>query len=114
MKLTSGSLISGAMLVIVYSAPLLAGGAEENPTLTIRDHRFEPSEVTIPADQKVKLIVRNDDPTPEEFESFDLNREKVVAPGGQIEVFVGPLPSGSYEFFGDFHADTARGHIVVR
>jgi len=82
-------------------------------TLTIRDHRFEPTDITIPADTKIKLIVKNADPSAEEFESSDLNREKVVAPGGQITVFIGPLSKGRYEFFGDFHPDTARGHIVV-
>jgi hypothetical protein len=82
-------------------------------TLTIRDHRFEPNDITIPADTKIKLIVKNADASAEEFESPDLNREKVVAAGGQITVFIGPLSKGHYEFFGDFHPDTARGHIVV-
>ena len=82
-------------------------------TLTIRDHRFEPTDITIPADTKIKLIVKNADASAEEFESPDLNREKVVAAGGQITVFIGPLSKGRYEFFGDFHPETARGHIVV-
>jgi heme/copper-type cytochrome/quinol oxidase subunit 2 len=87
--------------------------AMDNFTLTIRDHKYDPVELTLPANVKVKLTIKNADPTMEEFESFDLNREKVVAPGAQIDVFVGPLESGRYEFFGDFHRETARGHIVV-
>lgn len=82
--------------------------------LTIQNNRFQPTELTIPADTKVQLIVKNADQTAEEFESSDLNREKVVVGGGQIKVFIGPLPAGKYEFFGDFHPDTARGHIVVQ
>jgi plastocyanin len=93
-------------------APFARAG--DDYVLTIKDNRFEPAELAIPADTKVKLTVRNADSTPEEFESSDLNREKVVVPGGAVTVFVGPLSAGRYEFFGDFHPDTARGHIVVQ
>jgi len=88
--------------------------ADGDFTLTIQNHKYDPTDLTIPANTKVKLVVKNLDPTPEEFESFDLNREKVVGPGAQIEVFVGPLAPGKYEFFGDFHQDTARGHLIVQ
>ena len=99
---------------------LLAAGlalpakADGEFTLTIQNHKYDPTDLTIPANTKVKLVVKNLDATPEEFESFDLNREKVVGAGSQIEVFVGPLAPGKYEFFGDFHQDTARGHLIVR
>lgn len=83
-------------------------------TLTIRNHRFEPAELTIPADRKVKLNVINADPTPEEFESHELNREKVVAGNSAIKVFVGPLSPGVYPFFGDFNQATAQGKLVVK
>jgi len=99
---------------IVGAAPASLALAADDPVLIIRDHKYEPEELTIPANTKVRLIVKNMDSTPEEFESFDLNREKVVAAGGQIEVFVGPLDPGRYEFFGDFHQDTARGHLVAQ
>lgn len=95
-------------------AALPAAAEEESYTLSIKDHRFEPAELTIPADKKVKLQIRNLDATPEEFESLELHREKVVAGGGEITVFVGPLQAGSYEFFGDFNPRTARGHLVVK
>jgi hypothetical protein len=95
-------------------APLGAALADDEYVLTIQNNRFEPTELTIPANTKVQITVKNMDQTAEEFESSDLNREKVVVGGGQIKVFVGPLPAGTYEFFGDFHPDTARGHIVIR
>jgi Cupredoxin-like domain len=102
----------------VAGLTLLAGvaaRADEAPAqLTIRDHQFEPVELQIPANTKVKLIVRNADPTPEEFESFELRREKVVPGGQEILIYVGPLAPGSYEFFGDFHPQTARGHLVAK
>src|SRR5215475_6970071 len=82
--------------------------------LVIREHKFEPAELTVPAGQKIKLLVENQDATPEEFESNELNREKVVTGKGTITVFLGPLDAGRYPFFGDFHQETAQGVLVVR
>jgi Cupredoxin-like domain len=92
------------------------GAAAQEPTynLVIKDHRFQPIEVEIPAGQKVAVVVQNQDATPEEFESTELRREKVVPGGEQITVYVGPLKPGRYEFFGDFNPTTARGHIVAK
>ena len=73
-----------------------------------------PRELTIPAGQKVKIVVRNEDPTPAEFESSDLNREKVVGANSQIMLFVGPLDAGRYGFFDDFHRATTTGTLLVK
>ena len=61
-----------------------------------------------------KLMIKNEDSTPEEFESRELHREKVVPPGQQILVIVGPLDAGTYPFFGDFHKDTAQGKLIAK
>jgi plastocyanin len=82
--------------------------------LTIREHKFEPADLTVPAGQKIKLLVENQDATPEEFESNELNREKIVVGKGTITVFLGPLDAGRYPFFGDFHQETAQGVLVAR
>jgi heme/copper-type cytochrome/quinol oxidase subunit 2 len=82
--------------------------------LIIRDHRYVPAELAIPANTKVKLLVVNEDATPEEFESHELNREKIVTGKATITVYVGPLKPGRYPFFGDFHQDTAQGALIVR
>lgn len=82
--------------------------------LVIREHKFEPPELSVPAGQKIKLLVENQDATPEEFESNELNREKVVAGKATISVFLGPLEAGRYPFFGDFHQETAQGVLVVK
>ena len=82
-------------------------------TLEIRDHLFYPAELSIPADTKVRLLVINRDPTPEEFESYELNREKVIMGGAQAVIFVGPLPPGRYPFFGEFNPKTAQGVLRV-
>ena len=79
--------------------------------IEIREHLFYPQELVIPAGTKVKLLVRNLDPTPEEFESYELNREKVIAGHSEAVVFIGPLPAGQYPFFGEFYPKTAQGVI---
>jgi plastocyanin len=81
--------------------------------ISLKNNQFVPSEVQIPAGVKVKLVVRNENQTASEFESNQFHREKVVAPGQEITVFVGPLDPGSYEFFDDFHPQT-RGYLVVK
>ena len=99
-------------------ATLMAGGAparaDELPTLVFHNHRFEPDHIQAPGNTKFQLHVKNTDDTADEFESVDLNREKLVAPGQTITVFLGPLSSGEYKFFGDFHQDTAQGVLVVK
>ncbi len=81
--------------------------------IEIRDHLFYPSEILIPADTKIKLKIRNLDPTPEEFESYELNREKVISGNSVAVIFIGPLSPGEYPFFGEFYPRTAQGKVVV-
>jgi plastocyanin len=98
-------------LFFLYS--LSAVAADPEFALVIREHRFEPAELRVPAGKKIKLVVHNQDATPEEFESHELNREKVIAPGSKASIYVGPLSAGRYPFFGEFHEKTARGTIVA-
>lgn len=80
----------------------------------IINHLFTPSVIEIPKNTKVKLIIYNRDDTPEEFESYQLNREKVVMGKGKIVVFIGPLEPGVYPFFGEFNPKTAQGEVLVK
>ena len=82
--------------------------------IDIKDHLFHPSEIIVPADTKVKLIINNLDPTAEEFESYELNREKVINGGRKAVIFIGPLPPGEYPFFGEFYPKTAQGKVLVQ
>jgi plastocyanin len=82
--------------------------------IAIRDHKFVPNEITVPAGQKVKLVVRNEDATPEEFDSKRLNREKVIPGRSQATIYIGPLKPGEYPFVGEFNESTATGKIVVK
>jgi len=103
--------LSAAALALALS-PLLAFATEE-VSITIKDHKFTPSEVRIPAGQKVKLVIDNQDATPEEFESAELNREKIIPGKSKASVYVGPLKAGKYPFVGEFNQATARGLIIA-
>ncbi len=81
--------------------------------LEIRNHLFEPDIIRIPANTKVKLVIFNLDSTPEEFESYELNREKVIMGGRKAVIFIGPLSAGEYPFFGEFNPQTAVGKVIV-
>lgn len=83
-------------------------------TIKIKDHTFSPAVVELPANQKVKLVIVNEDPTAEEFESDDLKLEKVIAGGQTGVVMVQPVPAGEYKFFGEFNEDKAQGKFVVK
>jgi len=100
--------------VLAFAAPLAMAEGPVEFTLTIKDHKFEPAELTVPAGQKVKIKVVNADPTPEEFESHELNREKVIPGGATAMIFVGPLKAGTYPFFGEFNPKTAQGKLIVK
>lgn len=102
-------MIAAALMLVAN-----AGAATPEYEMEIRNHLFEPDVLVIPANTKVKLIIYNRDTTPEEFESFELNREKVIPGGRKAIVFVGPLPAGKYPFFGEFNPQTALGTIIVQ
>lgn len=98
------------LLLAVMSSPVFAAPIVE---IEIRNHLFFPSELSIPVDTKVKLLIKNTDPSAEEFESYELNREKVIPGNSTGVIFIGPLKKGDYPFFGEFFPKTAQGNIHV-
>jgi hypothetical protein len=99
------------LLLALLSSSALA----ERPEFVVelKNHLFFPAEIHLPKNTKVKLIIINYDDTPEEFDSFDLNREKVIFPQRKAVIFVGPLPAGRYTFFGEYHPNSAQGVVIV-
>jgi plastocyanin len=91
-----------------------AHAAEDGYRLTIKDHKFVPDTLEIPANTRVKVTVKNADATPEEFESRRLHVERVIQGGKEAIVTIGPLKPGTYEFVGEFHEDTAKGRFIVK
>lgn len=107
-KTTFFSALLGAALM------LSANAYAQDYTLTLKDHKFSPAELTVPANEKVKLVIKNEDDTPAEFESSSLNREKIVKGKSEISVFIGPLDPGRYEYEDEFHDDSAEGVIIAK
>lgn len=93
--------------------PEAKAGDDLSYEIRIKDHTFTPAELKVPAGEKIKLVVFNDDPTPEEFESDDFRREKIIAGNSNATIFVGPLEPGKYHFFGEFNLDKANGYLIA-
>jgi len=101
----------GALLVVALGA---VGRAEDiSISLAVRDSGFQPAELTAPPGAKVRLEVSNETAGVIEFESFDLNRERVVQPGQKVNVYLSGLGEGKYEFFDDFNQQR-RGVLHVK
>jgi plastocyanin domain-containing protein len=90
-----------------------AAARADDLTLTLKDHKFSPSEIKVPANKRVKLTVVNDDPTPEEFDSPDLKVEKVIPGKSKGIVRIGPLKPGHYKFIGEYHESSAKGVVIA-
>ena len=82
-------------------------------TTTIKNHVFSPSEIKVPAYQRVTITVINDDATPEEFESHPMKIEKVIPGKSNGVVRIGPLKPGRYSFAGEYHESTAKGVVIA-
>lgn len=107
-------LLLPAIIAGVFAINSLVLAVDESPTiLVIHDKQFNPNKLTIPAGAKVKIVVRNQDGMPAEFESYDLSREVVVPGHGEATFYIGPLEPGTYQFFNDFNHDM-QGSIVAK
>ncbi|MCF8466905.1 MAG: cupredoxin domain-containing protein [Sneathiella sp.] len=106
-------LACAAALTLLASGPLRAENAEVI-ILTIKDHQFQPDRIEVEAGKGFTLLVKNEDDTPEEFESHDLRREKVIKGHSEAKVKIKALEPGEYKFVGEFNEDTAKGVIVVK
>jgi plastocyanin len=115
LRMSARQLIAGVLCTCgMVLSPVATQAAETvEVQVVIKNHRFEPAELRVPAGQKVKLVVHNQDATPEEFESNELKREKVIPAGAKTSIFVGPLAKGRYPFFGEFNQTTAQGVVIA-
>ena len=109
---TPGALVLASSLLLALT-PL---AAQDLPSfnLLIRDGRFVPATLEVPANTKFRLLIKNEGPGAEEFESVELRKEKVLAPGASSFLIFQPLKPGTYKFFGDFHPATAQGQLVAK
>jgi len=101
------------LVTILFSAPL-ARGDDTVIELRFENRRFTPQIITVPANQPLTIKVTNASKEAIEFESFKLNREKVVGPGETIIVRIPALHPGTYDFYDDFHQDVPEGSIIAK
>ena len=102
---------------LLLAAALYAGAAHADlPTYTLvaKDGQLQPSTLAVPAGVRFKIVIRNEGSEPIEFESLQLRKEKVLAPGARSFVVIAPLKPGEYDFFDEFHPDTSKGRIVAQ
>jgi len=114
LPLLAGMLVLGLLSVAIRVGAASAAEVVAPIEIHIKDHRFHPDVIEIPASTKVRLIVHNDDAEPEEFESEDFNSEKVIRPGRSATIFLPPMRPGEYRFWGEFHRDTAQGRAIAK
>jgi hypothetical protein len=106
--------LSLAILAGLFAICNLAFAADESPAiLVIHNQQFDPNKLTLPAGTKIKIVIRNLDDLPAEFESSDLSREVIVAGHGEVTIYIGPLEPGNYQFFNDFNHEM-QGTIVAK
>jgi plastocyanin len=103
-----------SLFILVLVASAAAPAADPTTTtLAVEEGGFSPAEVEAPADVRFRIEVTNHTAAAMEFESFDLNRERVVQPGQTITVYLSGLAPGRYEFFDDFR-QARRGTLVIK
>jgi plastocyanin len=102
-----------APLLLAAAAAVAARAEERAVSLAVDEQGFAPAEIEVMSGERLRLEVTNQTAAAIEFESFELNRERVVQPGRTATVYVSGLSPGRYEFFDDFH-QTRRGALVVK
>ena len=90
--------------------------ADDLPTYRVlmKDGRIIPETLEVPANTRFRLEVRNEGPGAAEFESLELKKELVLAPGVTRSLVFVPMKPGTYKFFDDFHPETGQGRIVAK
>lgn len=106
------ALAAGSAMLLAASVAA-AQPAQTTVRLVLKDHQFTPSTVTVPAGQRIRIELSNQDGAAEEFDSADLHAEQDIAPHGKAVILVGPLKPGTYSFMGEMHAKTATGQVIA-
>jgi hypothetical protein len=95
----------------LLAAPALA---DTQIAVTLKDHKFSPSVITVKANRPSMIILSNEDDTADEFDSTSLKVEKVVPGHAKGNVRIRALAPGKYPFMGEYHAATAQGVVIAR
>jgi len=110
--LSSATLLAAIALVFVVFAADAENAVEIQ--LSYKDKKFDPAEISAPANTPIVIKLKNLDAKAMEFESKTLHVEKVVAGSGEATINVRAQKPGRYEFFDEYNEKTARGALVVK
>lgn len=103
-----------AGVTLGLTALMAHGAIAQDYVIRLKNQQFTPSDLVIPAGEKVSITVKNDGTRMAEFESHELKREKVIGAGKQAVIAVGPLKAGTYPYFDEFSGGKAKGTITVK
>ncbi|MDD9340238.1 cupredoxin domain-containing protein [Providencia heimbachae] len=82
--------------------------------LEMKNGDLIPRVLEVPAKTIIRIKITNTGTEPAEFESLQLRKEKVLAPGASSVVVIAPLKPGTYSFFDDFHLSHPKGEIIAK
>ena len=115
--MSSLHLVSKVLLAATLALASFSIARAENSVeiaLSYKDKKFDPAEISAPANTPIVIKFRNLDKDAMELESDSLHIEKVVAAGKDATIKVRAQKPGRYEFFDEYNEKTARGALVVR
>jgi hypothetical protein len=107
-----------ALLCLLAFTAVPASMARAGDAATFRiefnDGKVVPLRLEVPANQTIEIELVNKGLGPAEFESKQLRKEKVLAPGATTTLVLRGLDPGDYDFFDDFHPDAPPAVLVAK
>ncbi len=82
--------------------------------IVMKDGRFSPERLEVPARTRIKLVLKNEGRGPAEFENLSMRVEKVIAPGVTSFVVLYGLRPGEYRFVDEFRPGGGSLTITAR
>jgi hypothetical protein len=113
MRMRTPLLLTAILAGVLCISSLVLAADDSSPILMMHNQQFDPDKLVVPAGIRVKIVLRNLDSIPDEFESYDLSREVIVPGHGEVAIYVGPLNPGNYQIFNDYNL-AMQGSIVAK
>ncbi|HGJ5868569.1 MULTISPECIES: cupredoxin domain-containing protein [Arsenophonus] len=108
------TLLSFFLLVFYVLPPTRVFAAEKfTVELEMKNGDLIPRMLKVPSRTIIRIKITNTGTEPSEFESVQLRKEKVLAPGASSVLVIAPLKPGTYTFFDDFHLSFPKGEITA-
>ena len=113
--MSSSGKVTALVLFALFSLDAVnAARADVEISLSYKDKKFDPPEISAPANTPIVIKFRNLDRDAMELESDSLKIEKAVPAGKDVTIKVKAQKPGRYEFFDEYNEKTARGALIVK